>query len=138
MAEIALKTTRPAVSDRGYGFGATAIVEVDVAAAAGTVVVQAPADGVLKSALFTAGSAINATNNYATMALVNKSNSDATMFGTNDLGDGTNTAAYATRELVLGTDAACAVSKGDWLELTTTVQGTVGAATKVQLVFELA
>jgi hypothetical protein len=60
------------------------------------------------------------------------------MFGSNDTGDGTDTLAYAKRVLVLtSTVADLLVDEGDWLELTTTVQGTVGAATKVVLVFEV-
>jgi hypothetical protein len=112
-------------------------VEVPVAATGATVVTIAPFDGKLKRAYLVAGSLINATNNYITVLMANKSNSDAVMFGSNDTGDGTDTLAYAKRVLVLGVTAALAVDEGDWLELTTTVQGTVGAATKVVLVFEV-
>jgi hypothetical protein len=112
-------------------------VEVPVSATAGTVVTVAPFDGKLKRAYLVAGSLINATNNYITMLMANKSNSDAVMFGSNDTGDGTDTLAYAKRVIVLGATAALAVDEGDWLELTTTVQGTVGAATKVVLVYEV-
>ena len=112
-------------------------VEVNVAAAAATVVTIAPADGTLVRAVLTAGSDIDATNNYITVLLVNKSNSDAAMLGSNDTGDATETDQYATRVMVLGTLVARAVDEGDWLELTTTVQGTVGAAAKMTLVYEI-
>lgn len=121
------------ISDQAYEY-----VEVPVAATAATVVTLAPFGGKLKRAYITVGSAIDATNNYITVLLANKSNSDAAMFGSNDLGDGTDTAAYGKRVLVLSTTVAnLVVDEGDWLELTTTVQGTVGAATKVVLVYEV-
>lgn len=124
----------------GHRMGNTSYkyIEVDVAATAGTVVIQAPTKGKLARGFMSAGVAHNATNNYSSIALVNKSNSDAAMLGTNDTGDGTNTAQYGKRVLVLhGTAANLNVSEGDWLELTTTVQGTLGAASKIQLVFEV-
>ena len=113
-------------------------VEVNVAATAATVATVAPAGGKLKRAVLTAGAdALDATDNYITILLVNKSNSDAAMFGSNDTGDGTDTAAFATRVMVLGAVADLVVSEGDYLELTTTVQGTITAATKMTLVYEV-
>jgi hypothetical protein len=137
MATKALNTTFKGQGNR-ISVQAYEYVEVPVAAAAGTVVTIAPADGKLKRAYMVAGSLHNATNNYITMLMANKSNSDAAMFGANDTGDGTDTAAYGKRVLVLSsTSANLKVDEGDWLELTTTVQGTVGAATKVVLVYEV-
>ena len=113
-------------------------VEVVVAATAATIVTMAPADGKLKRAVLTAGAdALDATDNYITVLLVNKSNSDAAMLGSNDTGDGTDTAAFANRVMVLGAAADLAVDEGDHLELTTTVQGTITAATHMILVYEI-
>lgn len=114
-------------------------VEVNVAATAATIATVVPADGKLKRAVLTAGAdALDATDNYITVLLANKSNSDAAMFGSNDTGDGTDTAAFGKRVMVLTTTAAdLIVSEGDFLELTTTVQGTITAATKMILVYEI-
>jgi hypothetical protein len=113
-------------------------VEVNVAATAATIATVAPANGKLKRGVLTAGAdALDATDNYITILLVNKSNSDAAMFGSNDTGDGTDTAAFATRVMVLGATADLVVSEGDYLELVTTVQGTITAATKMTLVYEI-
>lgn len=112
-------------------------VEVNVAVTAATVVTIAPFAGKLKRAIITAGVLLNATNNYITILMANKSNADAVMLGSNDTGDGTDTAQYGVRVLVLGATAALAVSEGDFLELTTTVQGTLTAASKVTLVYEV-
>ena len=121
------------ISDQAYEY-----VEVVVAAAAATIVTLAPAAGKLKRAVLTAGAdALDATDNYITVLLVNKSNADAAMFGSNDTGDGTNTAAFGKRVMVLGATADLAVSEGDHLELTTTVQGTITAATHMTLIYEI-
>lgn len=136
MAEVAVLTTVPEERQRirpGYK-----IVEIDFATTGATVVTIAPVDGKLIEAQFTAGMAIDATNNYASVACLNKSNSDAAMFGTNDLGDGTDTAQYGIRDMVLSTTAAnLDVTKGDWLEVTHTVQGTLTAASKVIMIYEV-
>ena len=114
-------------------------VEVNLVVGAATVVTIAPFDGKLVRAVFTAGSLHDATNNYPTIVLDNKSNSDAAMFGVNDTGDGTDTAQYGKRAMVLSTTAANkVVSEGDFLELTTTLQGTNTAASKMTLVYEVA
>ena len=137
MAEQALLTTHQGagnrISDQAYEY-----VEVLVAAAAATVVTLAPAAGKLKRAVLTSGADIlDATDNYITVLLVNKSNADAAMFGSNDTGDGTNTAAFGKRVMVLGATADLVVSEGDHLELTTTVQGTITAATHMTLIYEI-
>ena len=113
-------------------------VEVLVSATAATIVTMAPADGKLKRAVLTAGAdALDATDNYITILLVNKSDGDNAMFGSNDTGDGTDTAAFDKRVMVLGATADLVVSEGDHLELTTTVQGTITAATHMILVYEI-
>lgn len=113
-------------------------VEVEVSASAATIAFNAPADGTLVRAILTAGAdALDATDNYPTVLIANKSESDAVMLGSNDTGDGTDTAAYATRVMTLGTLAARSVTEGDWLELTTTLQGTITAATRMIVVFEV-
>ena len=113
-------------------------VEVVVAAAAATIVTLAPAAGKLKRAVLTAGAdVLDATDNYITILLVNKSNSDAAMFGSNDTGDGTDTAAFDKRVMVLGATDDLVVSEGDHLELVTTVQGTITAATHMTLIYEV-
>ena len=112
-------------------------VEVNLATTAATVVTIAPFDGKLKRAYMTAGMDIDATNNYITVLCANKSNSDAAMLGSNDTGDGTDTDQYAVRVMVLGLAATLSVDEGDWLEVTTTVQGTLTAASKLVLVYEV-
>ena len=113
-------------------------VEVEVSASAATIGFNAPANGTLVRVVLTAGAdALDATDNYPTVLIANKSNSDAVMLGSNDTGDGTDTAAYGTRVMVLGTLAARAVDEGDWLELTTTLQGTITAACRAIVVFEV-
>ena len=109
-----------------------------VAATAATIVTIAPADGKLKRAVLTAGAdALDATDNYITVLLINKSNADAAMLGSNDTGDGTDTAAFGKRVMVLGATADLVVSEGDHLTLVTTVQGTITAATAMTLIYEI-
>ena len=135
MAEVAVLTTVPEERQRirpGYKY-----VVVDLGTSSATVNVLAPVDGRLIEAQFTAGMAIDATNNYASVLCANKSDSDNAMLGTNDLGDGTDTAAYGKRDLVLGTAANRVVTKGDFLAVTQTVQGTLTATSYVLMVFEI-
>ncbi len=121
------------ISDQAYEY-----VEVLVSATAATIVTLAPADGKLKRAVLTSGAdALDATDNYITVLLVNKSDGDNAMFGSNDTGDGTDTAAFGKRVMVLGVTADLVVSEGDHLELTTTVQGTITAATHMTLIYEI-
>ena len=114
-------------------------VEVVVSATAATVVTLAPANGKLKRAVLTSGAdVLDATDNYITILLVNKSDGDNAMFGSNDTGDGTDTAAHGKRVMVLTTTVAdLVVSEGDHLELTTTVQGTITAANHMTLIYEI-
>lgn len=136
MATQPLSTTHQEAGNR-LANQAYEYVEVNVAAAAATVVTTAHADGKLKRAFISAGAVLDATNNYATILLVNKSNSDAAMFGSNDTGDGTDTAQYGVRVLVLGATADLVVSEGDFLELTTTTDTDPAAASKITLVYEI-
>ena len=137
MATQALATSHKEADNR-IANSAYEYMEVVVSASAATITTLAPAAGTLVRAVLTAGAdALDATDNYPTVLLANKSNADAVMFGTNDTGDGTDTAAFGKRVMVLGTLAARAVSEGDWLELTTTLQGTITAATQMILVYEI-
>ena len=105
-----------------------------------TAFLVAPCDGKLKRAVICAGgTAIDETNNYITVVLENKSNSDADLLAAVDTGDGTDTAAYANRVLVLDSTAAnLAVDEGDHLLLTVTEQGSVGSDNVLLLVWEVA
>lgn len=137
MATQALATSHKEAGNR-IAPQAYMYVNVDIAATAATIATIAPADGKLKRAIITtAADILDATDNYITILLKNKSNSDAAMFGSNDTGDGTDTAAFGVRVLVLGATDDLVVSEGDHLDLTTTVQGTITAATHITLVYEI-
>lgn len=136
MAIIPLITTHNNAGER-IANSAYEYVQIPVATSAGTVVAVAPFDGKLKRAFLTVGSLHNATNNYITMLMANKSNSDAAMLGSNDTGDGTDTLQYGKRVLVVGVAADLVITEGDHLELTTTVQGTLTASSIVTLVIEV-
>lgn len=116
-------------------------VAVDVALAGGTDVTIAPFDGKLVRAYIVVGSLHNATNNYLSIGLTNKTDSDNLMIapGSNDTGDGTDTLQYGKRVLVITpTVADLVVSEGDFLELASTAQGTLTADSVVVLVYEVA
>ena len=120
--------------------GSYEYVGVVAAAAGATYVTIVPFAGKLVRAIMTAGSLHNVTNNFVSVKIENKSNSDALMMkpAENDTGDGTDTLTYDVRVLTLTTTKAdLLVSEGDYLELTTIDVGTLTANTHFTLIYEI-
>jgi len=139
MSEIAVTTTRPAVNDRSYGYGATSIVEVWFVANTSTATkyIMAPSNGVLKEFNVQGTVTSDATKTY-TLTCVNKSNSDAAMIGTTVYDADPVLTAFTAASATLSTTAAnLAVDDKDMILLTHT-GGTGSGDVVVQLIFELA
>lgn len=139
MSEIAVNTTRPAVNDRSYGYGATSIVEVWFVANTSTATkyIMAPSNGVLKEFNVQGSVTSDGTKTY-TLTCVNKSNSDAAMIGTTVYDDDPVLTAFTAASATLSTTTAnLAVDDKDMILLTHT-GGTGSGDVVVQLVFELA
>lgn len=115
MAEIALKTTIPDVTDRSYGYGATHVDNPAWVANTSAAVqyVTAPFDGVLKQALCSADVTSDATATY-TFLVTNQSNSDVELLATTLFdADPVLTAGTPSAATLSTTTANLSVSKGD-------------------------
>lgn len=139
MAEISVNTTRPAVNDRSYGYGATSIVEVWFPANTSEAIkyIMAPSNGILKEFNVQGTVTSDATKTY-TITCTNKSNSDAAMLGTTVYDADPVLTAFTAASATLSTTAAnLAVDDKDALAISHT-GGTGSGDLVVQLVFELA
>lgn len=139
MAIIATNTTRPAVNDRSYGYGATSIIAVwfDANTSIDTKYIMAPSNGVLKEFNVQGSVTSDGTATY-TLTCVNKSNSDAAMIGTTVYDDDPVLTAFTKASATLSTTAAnLAVDDGDMI-LVSHTGGTGSGDVVIQLVFELA
>jgi len=139
MTIYAVNSTRPAVNDRSYGYGATSIVEVWFPANTSEDIkyVMAPSNGVLKEFNVQGTVTSDGTKTY-TITCTNKSNSDAAMLATTVYdADPVLTAFTASSATLSTTTANLAVDDKDCLAISHT-GGTGSGDLVVQLIFELA
>lgn len=139
MAIIAANTTRPAVNDRSYGYGATHIETVwfDANTSEDVKYIMAPSNGILKEFNVQGSVTSDGTKTY-TLTCVNVSNSNAVMIGTTVYDDDPVLTAGTKASATLSTTAAnLAVDDGDLIKVSHT-GGTGSGDAVIQLVFELA
>jgi hypothetical protein len=120
--------------------GAYEYNSVVVVLAGGTTAVIAPCDGKLVRAFITVGSLHDSSNGYLSIDLDNNTGTDKPMIDAvdNDTGLTDDTDIYDSKDLVLNSTASnLVVKEGEWLELVTVAQGTIGADSIITLVFEV-
>ena len=139
MAEIALNSTVPNITDRPYGYGSSNIANEWWVANTSEQkkYFMAPSAGILKAAYVQGTVTSDATKTY-TFTVKNLSNSDAAMIGTT-LYDADPVLTADTRATVVlsGTAANLVVARGDLIEVAMT-GGTGSGAAAMQLVIEVA